>query len=386
MGEDGLIKRAEQASQAQANAEAADREAMDELVQYLEGVMAEKTTLVDMYNAAIAANCAGGDDCTDPENHLHIGDYVNYENPTSGTRTAEGTLTGAKDGVDDGYSNWATSLAAEDITQTYTLSSTKNNVKWRVLGIDEETGGIKLIADSVLEKDVETSTETGLYVYGAKSYLNAVTTTDENGVTTEGYLDKICSMYANTTKYGSGTYARSVTAEDFNALVGIDTSDTDSNNVLSYDLFTASGTGLGYGQSSTFEGYTPELWEAVQNGTMTEEQLEEKQPITVKQDAYYYAVLSEETDDSDGLIINKIANDLICCTNSPYWLASRGAVVFSSIAVFGPGAAGPGSGVGLVFSYGNDNDFFSSGGEYGGALAVRPVVCLPSSITAEELQ
>ena len=45
MGEDGLIKRAEQASQHQANAEASDSEAMDELNKYLEEATIKKVTL-----------------------------------------------------------------------------------------------------------------------------------------------------------------------------------------------------------------------------------------------------------------------------------------------------------------------------------------------------
>ena len=50
MGDDGLIQRAEQASQHQANAEAADSEAMDELNKYLEEVTIKKVTLEQAKN------------------------------------------------------------------------------------------------------------------------------------------------------------------------------------------------------------------------------------------------------------------------------------------------------------------------------------------------
>lgn len=45
----------------------------------------------------------------------------------------------------------------------------------------------------------------------------------------------------------------------------------------------------------------------------------------------------------------------------------------SDNAEFGPGAAEPDSGDGIVYSYNNDNNFNSNGDENGNALAVRPV-------------
>ena len=107
MGENGLIRQAEKAGEYQANAEAEDRANLGALDEHLANAIAKanggseeetpdepqnpetptEPTLVTMYNAAVTAGCIGGEDCTDPENHLHIGDYVNYQNPTEGTKT-----------------------------------------------------------------------------------------------------------------------------------------------------------------------------------------------------------------------------------------------------------------------------------------------------------
>ena len=46
-------------------------------------------TLVDMYELALAEGCIGGSTCTNPTKHLHIVDYVDYKNPSTGSYTVE---------------------------------------------------------------------------------------------------------------------------------------------------------------------------------------------------------------------------------------------------------------------------------------------------------
>ena len=76
---------------------------------------------------------------------LQIGDYVALPNPTSASAIA---------GADDtGY----------ETDQTYTISSTKNQLNWRYLGTDEN--GVKLVAETNLESDNADGT---LNLYGAK--------------------------------------------------------------------------------------------------------------------------------------------------------------------------------------------------------------------------
>ncbi|MGN1327109.1 MAG: hypothetical protein ACI4VQ_03430, partial [Clostridia bacterium] len=63
-----------------------------------------------------------------------------------------------------------------------------------------------------------------------------------------------------------------------------------------------------------------------------------------------------------------------------YWLASPGVICTSSVARFGPGGVGGG-----VVGAGN-NLFYSNGDWRAVRFAVRPVVCLNSDITVNQLQ
>ena len=116
-----------------------------------------------MYDKAVADGCTNENgNCTDPEHHLHIGDYVDYKNPTSGSKRANAT--------DTGY----------DTDQIYEAS--KNQLNWRVLGKDSATGGIKLISGRPMKSN-NSETAPYLYLYGAKGYINS-----------EIVLNDLCSM------------------------------------------------------------------------------------------------------------------------------------------------------------------------------------------------
>ena len=88
-------------------------------------------TLVEMFRKAEAEGCKNLDGSCSNEEHLHIGDYVDYKNPTSGAYT----VTAEKSGISE--------------NQTYDVA--KNQLNWRVLGIDETTGELKLIAGSPMK-------------------------------------------------------------------------------------------------------------------------------------------------------------------------------------------------------------------------------------------
>lgn len=146
-----------------------------------EGEIETSNSLVDMYNQAIADNCTNEDGKCNREDHLHIGDYVNYENPKSGTHD----VLPEKSGV-------------EGLTQTFDVAD--NQLNWRVLGIDKETGGIKLIAGSPMKGSlVEEYNFPGLALTGAYAY--------EYG---EDELDAISGLYKNE----NAVEARSVKIED----------------------------------------------------------------------------------------------------------------------------------------------------------------------------
>ncbi len=111
---------------------------------------------------------------------LKVGDYVNYQNPSSGTVTVGQEETG--------YSN----------EQTYKVDG---NTTWRVLGLDEEGDNLLLISGSPIKRDTETEPERGPYLAlgGAEAWFNGKET-----------LNKICNIYKNDL----ADEVRSMTMED----------------------------------------------------------------------------------------------------------------------------------------------------------------------------
>ena len=351
------------------------------------GSASGKLTLAEMYDKAVADGCTNENgNCTDPEHHLHIGDYVDYKNPTSGSKRANATDTGY--GKDQIY------------------EASKNQLNWRVLGKDSATGGIKLISGRPMKQSEEgnlsgnvkemaklASTKSeiklALYVYdpylrlyGAKGYVNA-----------EIVLNDLCSMY--TTEYGT---ARSVNQKDVDEITGV----TTDEKIKEVDL-----TGS-YKETYSFENqYTPQSW------------LNGKQTTTVSgiANAYAYIVqLGNGTNVSktfDAKEIAKLAttkseiklasssgpsgtsawvqneraynmlfNNISVPKEAQYWLASRGVYAHSGYASFGPGMVGTEGGVTLAGTY---DLFLSRGNEVVGWAGVRPVVSLKSNITENEV-
>ena len=120
-----------------------------------------KLTLVDMFKKAEADGCMNLDGTCDNPNHLHIGDYVDYQNPTNGTYTM--------DKISEGGDNYP----------SYSVAN--NQLNWRVLGIDEKTGGLKLISGRTMKDNREQYVNTGakFYEYGPEE------------------MDKACEIYRN---------------------------------------------------------------------------------------------------------------------------------------------------------------------------------------------
>ncbi len=326
------------------------------------GSASGKLTLAEMYDKAVADGCTNENgNCTDPEHHLHIGDYVDYKNPTSGSKRANAT--------DTGY----------DTDQIYEAS--KNQLNWRILGKDSATGGIKLIAGRPMKSN-NAEDDPYLHLYGAKGYINS-----------EIVLNDLCSMY--TTEYGT---ARSVNQKDVDEITGV----TTDEKIKEVDL-----TGS-YKETYSFENqYTPQSW------------LNGKQTTTVSgiANAYAYIVqLGNGTNVSktfDAKEIAKLAttkseiklasssgpsgtsawvqneraynmlfNNISVPKEAQYWLASRGVGAYSGVAYFGPGMVVAEDG---VTGAGTDYLFGSCGYEYGAWAGVRPVVSLKSNITENEV-
>ena len=314
-------------------------------------------TLVEMYDLAVTDGCQGGEACTNPEGHLHIGDYVNYQNPSSGLYPVDREKTGVE---------W---------DQTYNVDS---NLKWRVLGKDETTGSIKLIAETILKETGVTGENTPYFdICGAEAYLYAP---DE--------MNNISAIYKN--EYAQE--ARSANMNDINEALGMTDGkgNLDANKMKPYNFLVAQGA-IQYGETIgpfAENNWTPEAWIS---GKKPQESLQDE----VSGYAYFIGEIPAEA----GISANgvKVANETLRSmlfdnvepvTGNAYWLSSRGVFAGSDVdyARFGPG---------IVFSEGGltvagvGGDTFVSGGfevDRSGYAGVRPVVILKSNINKDQIQ
>ena len=187
-------------------------------------------------------------------NVVKVGDYVDYQVEKGKEYTSEA----GKDG--SGYS-------AVQVFGTH-IVDTKNNMKWRVMSIEED-GTVNLVS----EKVVTTKNGKEYFLSGVWGYINVV---DE--------LNNICAIY------GTGecaTGARSMTVRDVNELIGIE----NYANELNIDL--------------TQYNSKDEQWEAIYKGMNSnygEEfakvvgEVNEQQQIPDKNSETGYREVSEVTD------------------------------------------------------------------------------------------
>ena len=317
------------------------------------GTSSNSNTLVTMFRNG--EGCTA-ENCTDPT-HLHIGDYVNYTNPTSGEWTVP-----------------ASELGGED-AQTYLAS--QNQLNWRVLGI-EGTGNsayIKLIAGSPMKKSKsdKSGTDEGnpyLYMKGAKSYINAVE-----------QLNKICAICKNDTL---ATKAESVTMNDIDKLTGVTTDALKQQYNLDQSPHTKN-----YGDTYEFNNqWTPITW--IENGN-TEKVANGHEPtgagiISNTVNGYYYLINSQNGNDpyvtmSNTRIYDMLFDNVEFGSGRAYWLASVTVRANDGYAFFGPAAVYEDA---RLVRAGTDFLFTSDGYERDGRYAVRPVVSLMSGVTNEQ--
>lgn len=315
-------------------------------------------TLVDMFKKAEAEGCMNLDGACDKEDHLHIGDYVNYQSPASGTYT----ITEEKSGIRE--------------KQTYDI--TKNQLNWRVLGIDKETGGLKLIAGSPMKTNIEEefsreihyNSDPYLYLNGAEAYVYG-----------PEEMDKACEMYKN--EYANK--ARSVNMEDINQVLKIEGADDIKANNAWKGLIQYGEKYGPYDYETTGRNhYTPESWLNGKTETTVEGTVDGYAFIIGKMEGVP-TVQMENTRAKSMLFDNIEIGNNGKTTGRAYWLASCGAYASldDDYASFGLGG---------VFEIGSmtyveiGNGVFSSYGyENGYGLAVRPVVSLKSEITKSEI-
>ena len=289
-------------------------------------------TLVEMYNQAQKDNCTNSDGSCKKAEHLHIGDYVNY-NPSNfkeGTADVEKTASSSTD--ENGYSD-----------QTFSINT---DTKWRVLGEDDR-GQILIVSADPVKKDMGETNNPYFYLKGAKGYINA-----------ETVLERISKIYG----HGVGaTGARSLKIEDVNKICGV---------TVGSDGLTPAVDELG--NFGTTKSYTDQY-------ASPEDYLAEKtSEFSKTSNAYYYtgnnSLLKTAT--------NTRAYETIFFKKQIKkwnWLASRSVCSDSGRACFGVGRVLDGH----ARMYGGM--FYSYGYEYYDGFAVRPVVFLKSDVTTDTI-
>mgnify|MGYP004583673539 CR=1 FL=1 len=165
---------------------------------------------------------------------LNIGDYINYDPGTEASYTSEigieQTSTYTTNGPDwsgkirnlNGYKASDYQVKLDDTSnndknqgngygiQNYS-SNQANNIKWQVIGADEETGDLLIFANNKISD---------LKLRGITGYINGV-----------NELNKACNVYG----HGNGaTGGRSLTLDDTNKLLGIDNTRTNEKWTFSW--------------------------------------------------------------------------------------------------------------------------------------------------------
>lgn len=268
---------------------------------------------------------------------VSVGDYVAYDATNNYSYKSE-TGTGSSHGNGSG-------------DQTFTSSS---DIKWRVLGWDEETGGVMLISEAPIGS---------FKMNGAIGYLYA-----------EQELNEICKIYgygtgANTSKKFNyetgepiegttvgtitGSGARSINVEDINKICNVTPSKALDSN-YGKALHTKS---IYYPTTSQATGYSTSAASRTDVHT------------------YYYYTGSNylsSSSESYKLLFRNTANS----SNITYWLASRCVYSNSSSSAFNARYVNDGRVDRSSLGRGYRSDFSESSYSFG----VRPVVYLKSSI------
>ena len=295
-------------------------------------VKPQKGTLAYMYEKAEEEGCTNSDgSCTNAE-HLHIGDYVDYNplNFKEGTLEKDKTASSSTD--ENGNSD-----------QTFSINT---DTKWRVLGEDDR-GQILIVSADPVKKDMGDTNNPYFYLYGAKGYINA-----------EKELEKISKIYG----HGVGaTEARSLKIEDVNKICGV--------TVRSNGLTPAVDVTENFGRTKSYTNQyaSPEDYLAGKRSNFSK-----------TSNAYSYkgnnSLLKTAT--------NTRAYETIFFkkqTKKYNWLASRYVGVHSDYAGLCVGDVNYG-GAGV------HNDVFASYGVEGNSgFAVRPVVSLKSDVTTDTI-
>ena len=334
-------------------------------------------TLVAMLKKAIADGCEGGDACTNKEEHLHIGDYVEY-NPIA---TGENIDTQNEDGTAKyKYESLSSKNGYTDLEkQVYTVNNDTEKVNWIVLGLSEDEENLLITTGSPVRKEGTNNPTTDdpyLYLKGSTGYINA-----------ENELNNISAIY------GKGDYAegaRSITVEDINKLTKYnpETEKYGEGKLYEYgNKMTVKGNGDGTyswsGASNDYEdgtfssNHTSNGFSYIENNELKNIGVTDTTTQASLTSTYYYYYAGDMLD--AGSLSQRIYNKFFNTEDNYYWLASRSVYVNSYYAYFYVGAV-----------YNGDVDardlFNSLGCEYYDYCGVRPVVTLKSGVAKDNIK
>ena len=401
IGENGIFSRAEKAANTWRNAETNEQLALGELADWMDKYAngkgetgdaeePEEGTLAWMYEQAIADGCTNDDGTCDNPNHLHIGDYVDF-----GKKVNEYLQTLPSQAINVEVEKKDTGMS---YTQHYTVSASTNQVKWRVLGYDNQKKEVKLKAETPLQTS-DSGQDGVLGLYGAEAYLYA-----------PARLDSICDdIYG---KMGIVTEARSMKMEDVNNVFGI--TDIKSKDVMPI----MNDSSYEYGDSlSSITGVTPDdfinylndIKETHPEVTCSEEYNDNYnlrsdftskygKPLTNEKVTGYAYIIRDGNDNVSEMPLPEEVKEKIINTSSTkydllfknatyetsgaYWLSSPGVGEGGGRAYFGPGAVYVYAGMSIAVL---GATFYSNGNVLYRGCGLCPVVSLESGVRTEDV-
>lgn len=261
----GLFDHAKDATKKWGDAQASESNLSidDEIKKYTD------MTLLEMFEKAQADGCINEDGTCARQDHLHIGDFVNYNPGANGSESY--TSSGDKTGMND-Y-EWAED---EEKNQIFQLDASRT---WRVLGTEGEGANkhVILISGDPLKKQTANN-DPYYYLYGATGCVNG-----------EEEINNICKMYG---KGAGATGARAMKIEDV-------------NNALGVSPFPRSETEYSITQVySTPEQYLASV----------------KSNITIKETGYGYDIITSGY--SNRLLSTLLLSDPNTAYSKSYWLIS----------------------------------------------------------------
>ena len=324
------------------------------------------SVLVDMFKQAQKDNCTNDDGECANRNHLHIGDYIDY-NPIATGDT----------GIEEQYSYKSLQENNGYEEQLYSINNDTEKLNWIVLGISDDGKNLLITTDSPIRPEATNNPEVDVPFYkldGFNGYIHAI---DE--------LNNISKIYGNG---DCAEFARSISLEDLDKLVGYNPNIEKWSEGKLYEYknkITIKSIGNGKYQYSSTNGVSGTLIDIHDKGFYYIENGQEKiLPITdtknsIELECTEYSYNAKDLIDVNSRIYQKFFNT----SARRYWVAKYS---------FTLGTYNGGYGIHTVSNGDvNKNGFiFTKGDKFGETknvfgYGIRPVIVLKSNITTNDV-